>query len=71
MSVQQDEAIKPEVKPTVIWKCKDAECKAWVREEYATNEYPECPLCKGPTIRSFKHLPAVPKAKKPPRTKKK
>ncbi|MCZ8519147.1 MULTISPECIES: cold-inducible protein YdjO-related protein [Paenibacillus] len=64
MDVQQEET-KPELKPTVIWKCKNADCKAWVREEFAAAEYPECPICKGPTIRSYKHLPAVAKAKKP------
>ncbi|WP_281889149.1 cold-inducible protein YdjO-related protein [Paenibacillus sp. YYML68] len=56
--------VKPELKPTVIWRCKDAECKAWVREEFAPDPYPPCPLCKGPTLRSFKHLPAMPKKAK-------
>ncbi|WP_409346275.1 cold-inducible protein YdjO-related protein [Paenibacillus sp. MBLB4367] len=59
-AVQPD---KPELKHSVVWKCKDKACKAWVREEFAESEYPPCPLCKGPTIRSFKFLPDMPKKK--------
>ncbi|RAV20912.1 cold-inducible protein YdjO-related protein [Paenibacillus contaminans] len=54
---------KPELKHTVVWRCKDSACKAWVREEFAESEYPPCPLCKGPTIRTFKFLPDMPKKK--------
>ncbi len=57
--MQQNNEQKPELKPTVIWKCRDASCKAWVREDFATGTYPPCPICKGETIRSYKHLPAV------------
>ncbi|MBB3111271.1 hypothetical protein FHS18_003339 [Paenibacillus phyllosphaerae] len=55
MSEEQD---KPKLIPTKILKCKDAECKAWVREELAGAE-PACPICKGPMHRSIRHLPAL------------
>ncbi|MFB9328996.1 cold-inducible protein YdjO-related protein [Paenibacillus aurantiacus] len=53
-----EEQDKPKLVPTKIYKCKDAECKAWVREELATAE-PTCPICKGPMHRSIRHLPAL------------
>ncbi|MFC4775226.1 cold-inducible protein YdjO-related protein [Paenibacillus sp. GCM10023252] len=44
--------------PTKIYKCKSAECKAWVREEFAAS--PQlCPICNGEMHRSMRHLPAV------------
>ncbi|URN93877.1 MAG: hypothetical protein NAG76_18925 [Candidatus Pristimantibacillus lignocellulolyticus] len=49
-----------ELKPTKILKCKNAECKAWVREEFAQEDQ-TCPICKGPMMRSMRHLPAVQK----------
>ncbi|TYP79581.1 cold-inducible protein YdjO-related protein [Paenibacillus methanolicus] len=55
MTEEQD---KPKLVPTKIYKCKDAECKAWVREELAAAE-PVCPICKGPMHRSIRHLPAL------------
>ncbi|AJY76704.1 cold-inducible protein YdjO-related protein [Paenibacillus beijingensis] len=64
------EETKPKLLPTKIWKCRNAECKAWVREEFAV-ESQVCPLCKGPMLRSMRHLPAVQnKAKSQPRKKK-
>jgi len=61
---------KEALKPTKIWKCKNGECKAWVREEFAASE-PECPICKGPMLRSIRHLPAVQnKAPRKPRAPK-
>ncbi|WP_240353391.1 MULTISPECIES: cold-inducible protein YdjO-related protein [Cohnella] len=52
------EETKAALKPTKIWKCKNAECKAWVREEFAALQQ-ACPLCGGPMLRSMKHLPPV------------
>ncbi|UVI32712.1 cold-shock protein [Paenibacillus spongiae] len=54
------EESKPKLLPTKIYKCKDAECKAWVREEFAETN-PACPICKGPMHRSMRHLPALQK----------
>ena len=47
-----------ELKPTKILKCKNPECKAWVREEFAQPDQ-TCPICKGPMLRSMRHLPPV------------
>lgn len=41
-----------------ILKCKNAECKAWVREEFATPGQ-NCPICNGPMLRTMKHLPPL------------
>ena len=54
------EDTKPELEPIQIWRCKSNECKAWMREEFVSaGTEPECPLCKGPMIRGFKHLPKL------------
>ncbi|MBD2844153.1 hypothetical protein IDH44_03050 [Paenibacillus sp. IB182496] len=58
-----DEPAKPELEPTKIFKCRDAACRAWVREEFAT-EQQVCPICGGPMLRSIRHLPAIPGVKK-------
>ncbi|MBP1963617.1 cold-inducible protein YdjO-related protein [Paenibacillus aceris] len=52
---------KPEVEQIEIWKCKEADCKAWVRKEFVTEALPTCPLCKNPMIRSYKHVPVTAK----------
>ncbi|MGO4375318.1 cold-inducible protein YdjO-related protein [Paenibacillus sp. YIM B09110] len=59
-----DEA-KPKLKPTKIWKCKNSDCKAWVRDEFASATEQACPICKGPMLRSMRHLPAVQNKAKP------
>ncbi|CAM3919835.1 cold-inducible protein YdjO-related protein [Cohnella lubricantis] len=41
-----------------ILKCKNNECKAWVREEFATPGQ-TCPMCSGPMLRTMKHLPPL------------
>ncbi|MHA7963294.1 cold-inducible protein YdjO-related protein [Paenibacillus sp. CAU 1782] len=65
MSIAGD--TKSDLKPTKIWKCKNRECKAWVRDEFAATEQ-QCPLCKGPMHRSMRHLPPVQnKPKRQPR----
>lgn len=53
------ESDKPDLIPVIIYRCKNQECKAWVREEMAESSEPECPLCKGTMIRSIKHLPKL------------
>lgn len=54
-----EEQTKPKLVLTKIWRCKDANCKAWVRDEFAKEEVSSCPICKGPVVRSLKHLPEV------------
>jgi hypothetical protein len=60
----QTEAPKPEVTPVPVWRCRDNECKAWIREELTSSPNPDCPLCKGTMIRSIKHLPKLVKKHK-------
>ncbi|MCS7464971.1 cold-shock protein [Paenibacillus doosanensis] len=50
-----------ELQQVEIFKCKDAICKAWIRKEFVTEASPSCPLCKGPMVRSYKHVPVVKK----------
>jgi len=52
---------KQELEQIEIWKCKEADCKAWVRKEFVTEAQPSCPLCKNPMIRSYRHVPVVTK----------
>ncbi|TXK84144.1 cold-inducible protein YdjO-related protein [Paenibacillus sp. N3.4] len=52
---------KPELEQIEIWKCKETDCKAWVRKEFVTEALPPCPLCKNPMVRSYKHVPVAAK----------
>lgn len=57
-------SVKPDLAPVPIWRCRNKECKAWVREEMAESESPSCPLCSTEMIRSIKHLPKLVKKAK-------
>ncbi|GMK45986.1 MULTISPECIES: cold-inducible protein YdjO-related protein [Paenibacillus] len=59
-----EDITKPKLIPTKILKCKNPDCKAWIRDEMAAEEQ-LCPMCKGPMGRSMKHLPALQKKAKP------
>ncbi|CAM3619384.1 cold-inducible protein YdjO-related protein [Marinicrinis lubricantis] len=59
---------KPEVAPVPIWRCRNNECKAWMRKEMSDDDSPGCPLCGGPMLRGIRHLPKL--DKKPIRKKK-
>jgi hypothetical protein len=50
---------KPKLSPVPVWRCKNSDCKAWVREELARGPSPSCPLCNGSMMRSMKHLPEL------------
>jgi hypothetical protein len=58
---------KPDLAPVPIWRCKNKECKAWIREEMAASPTPSCPLCKETMIKSIKHLPKLVKKYKAPK----
>ncbi|WP_246042205.1 cold-inducible protein YdjO-related protein [Cohnella pontilimi] len=60
---------KPETSPVPIWRCRNRECRAWIREELAASPSPECPMCKGSMIRGIKHLPKLIKKHKAVRKK--
>ena len=51
---------KPKLSVVNILKCKNGECKAWVREEFAVPGQ-VCPICQGPMLRTMKHLPPLQK----------
>ncbi|QTH46349.1 hypothetical protein J4772_19150 [Cohnella sp. LGH] len=53
------ETVKPELSPVPIWRCRNSECKVWIREELASSASPECPMCKGAMMRGIKHLPKL------------
>jgi hypothetical protein len=55
----QRDMTEPELTPVPIWRCKNSECKAWLREEMASTPSPGCPLCNGTMIRGMKHLPKL------------
>ena len=61
---------KPDLTAVPIWRCTNQECKVWLREEMASSDSPECPMCKGNMIRGIKHLPKlIHKHKAAPRNK--
>ncbi|NHN32382.1 cold-inducible protein YdjO-related protein [Paenibacillus agricola] len=55
---------KQELEQIEIWRCKQPDCKAWTRKEFVTETLPDCPLCKNPMVRSYKHVPVVHKKSK-------
>ncbi len=57
--MQNETRPQEDVTPVPIWRCRNSDCKAWLREEMASSASPECPLCKGTMIRGMKHLPKL------------
>ncbi|MFH5184969.1 cold-inducible protein YdjO-related protein [Paenibacillus sp. TAB 01] len=64
--MQETEAKKADLAPVPIWRCRNNECKSWIREEMAPPS-PVCPLCSGAMIKSIKHLPKLMKKYKAPK----
>jgi uncharacterized paraquat-inducible protein A len=60
LATETREQTSEELQQIQIWKCPDADCRAWVREEFATATPAICPLCKGTMVRSYKHVPVAP-----------
>ncbi|RUS47171.1 cold-inducible protein YdjO-related protein [Cohnella sp. AR92] len=60
-----EEEQKQKLNIVKILKCRNNDCKAWVREEFAVPDQ-VCPMCKGPMLRTMKHLPALQKKYKSP-----
>lgn len=65
----QTETTIREVEPVPVWRCRNAACKAWVREELAASANPSCPLCQGTMVKSIKHLPKLVKKHQAKKTK--
>ncbi len=51
------------MKEIQIWKCKDSECNAWIRDEFVTEAAPSCPLCSSMMEQSKKQVPLAVKKK--------
>lgn len=61
MKTTTTEEQKPVLQQVPIWKCRNSDCRAWVRDEFMNEAGRQCPLCQGPMIRSYKHVPVIPK----------
>ncbi|WP_281887100.1 cold-shock protein [Paenibacillus sp. YYML68] len=44
---------------TKIWCCSKDNCKGWMRDNFAFDVTPTCPLCQAPMESGFKQLPIV------------
>ncbi|MDF2814210.1 MAG: hypothetical protein K0Q81_410 [Paenibacillus sp.] len=47
------------VEITTVWSCEAEGCKGWIRDNFAFEVVPTCPLCKAPMGRSMKELPLL------------
>lgn len=54
---------------TPIWMCEQKEiCKGWIREDFAFEEVPYCPLCSSTMVHGTKMLPVIVNESKEPKT---
>ncbi|UUZ81011.1 cold-shock protein [Paenibacillus sp. P26] len=44
---------------TPIWSCTKEDCKGWMRDNFAFEHEPTCPLCSSPMVRETKMLPQL------------
>ncbi|MCZ8512753.1 cold-shock protein [Paenibacillus filicis] len=44
---------------TTIWSCTKEECNGWMRDNFAFEYQPTCPLCSSAMLRETKLLPQV------------
>lgn len=44
---------------TKIWSCSQEGCKGWMRDNFAFEYLPTCPICHSPMASSLKLLPIV------------
>ncbi|MCQ6557778.1 cold-shock protein [Paenibacillus mendelii] len=44
---------------TAIWTCTQDECNGWIRDDFAFEFMPTCPLCHSQMVSSFKMLPSL------------
>ncbi|UJF33454.1 cold-shock protein [Paenibacillus hexagrammi] len=47
------------VENTPIWSCTEDSCKGWIRDNFAFESIPTCPLCSSAMVRSEKLLPVL------------
>ncbi|UUZ86192.1 cold-shock protein [Paenibacillus sp. P26] len=44
---------------TKIWSCSKEGCKGWMRDNFAFESKPDCPICHSPMESSLKLLPIL------------
>ncbi|WP_434006880.1 cold-shock protein [Paenibacillus konkukensis] len=44
---------------TPVWMCSNEGCSCWMRENFALEETPACPLCQSEMVKNTKMLPAL------------
>lgn len=43
-----------------VWVCEEKNtCKSWIREDFAFEKVPHCPLCNSSMVRDTKMLPVL------------
>ena len=45
--------------PTTIWTCSQADCTCWMRDNFAFEQQPVCPLCHAAMVPGTKILPII------------
>ncbi|WJH32522.1 cold-shock protein [Paenibacillus sp. CC-CFT747] len=54
---------------TKVWTCRDETCKGWIRDNFAFEHVPSCPLCHSAMVSSVKRLPSVANSSKGQKTR--
>lgn len=44
---------------TSVWLCSDEDCPCWMRENFAFEQSPSCPICNSEMVKNTKMLPAL------------
>lgn len=44
---------------TEIWSCTTNGCKGWMRDNFAFDHQPSCPLCSSPMTKETRMLPVL------------
>ncbi|MFE5322732.1 cold-shock protein [Paenibacillus sp. NPDC056579] len=44
---------------TAVWMCSKEGCSCWMRENFALEELPSCPLCQSEMVKNTKMLPTL------------
>ena len=55
---------------TAIWTCTQDECNGWIRDNFAFEFVPTCPLCHSPMVSGFKMLPLLANSNKDMKSRK-
>lgn len=49
----------PPTEPTSVWLCSKDGCIGWMRNQFALEAEPVCPLCQSPMASGMKDLPVL------------